>query len=66
LSDVRGIDRAPDAEKRIIQARALLSFLLQICHGDDACQPILKEELERVVFRLAGAIFIRSTARERR
>jgi len=42
------IERAHDPEKRINQARALLGFLRQICHGDDAYQRILKEELERV------------------
>jgi methyltransferase-like protein/2-polyprenyl-3-methyl-5-hydroxy-6-metoxy-1,4-benzoquinol methylase len=42
------IDRAPDAQKKIVQARALLGFLSNLSQGEDEYQLILKKELERV------------------
>jgi methyltransferase-like protein/SAM-dependent methyltransferase len=42
------IDRAPDAQTKIVQARALLGFLSNLCQGDDEYQRLLKKEFERV------------------
>jgi methyltransferase-like protein len=43
------IERAPDPETRISQARALLGFLSSLATGDDEYQVVLKKELERVL-----------------
>lgn len=43
------VDRAPDAETKTTQARALLGFLSKFTAGDDEYQLILKKEFERVL-----------------
>lgn len=42
------IDQAPDPQKKIAQARALLGFLSNLCQGDDVYQQLLQKEIERV------------------
>jgi methyltransferase-like protein/2-polyprenyl-3-methyl-5-hydroxy-6-metoxy-1,4-benzoquinol methylase len=42
------VERAPDAQKKTIQARALLGFLSNLTAGEDEYQLILKKEFERV------------------
>lgn len=42
------IERAPDPQKKIAQARALLGFLSDLAAGEDEYQLVLKKELERV------------------
>ena len=43
------VDRAPDAQTRTTQARALLGFLCKLNAGDDEYERLLKAELERVL-----------------
>ena len=43
------VDRAPDAQTRTSQARALLGFLSKLNAGEDEYEHLLKAELERVL-----------------
>jgi methyltransferase-like protein len=43
------VDRAPDAETKTTQARALLGFLSKFTAGDNEYQLVLKKEIERVL-----------------
>jgi methyltransferase-like protein/SAM-dependent methyltransferase len=51
------IERAPDAQKKIVQARALLGFLSNLTAGEDEYQLILKKEFERVQKYQPGHLF---------
>jgi methyltransferase-like protein/2-polyprenyl-3-methyl-5-hydroxy-6-metoxy-1,4-benzoquinol methylase len=43
------VDRAPDPEEKIVQARALLGFLSKVASGDNEYRLVLEKELERVL-----------------
>jgi methyltransferase-like protein/2-polyprenyl-3-methyl-5-hydroxy-6-metoxy-1,4-benzoquinol methylase len=43
------VDRAPDAETKLAQARALLGFLSKLAAGDNEYRVVLEKELERVL-----------------
>jgi methyltransferase-like protein/SAM-dependent methyltransferase len=51
------IERAPDAQKKIIQARALLGFLSNLTAGEDEYQLILRKEFERIQKYPPGSLY---------